>query len=121
MENISTGDHEVLDLATGTYSRSEAVDCGRTIDKKSSVHLALNVKDKFSVSNQAYHELCIVSNLPYSSKVQKLASSLNSEFAIRCTPNGDLGVQQSIRERIMVCLKRLVEKSSEIPKLSELS
>ena len=47
-----------------------------------------------------------------------LTRTLNSEFEIRSAPNGIVGVQQSVRARIMVRLTQLIEKApnpSDVP------
>ena len=68
---------------------------------------------KFSVSNEAFHELSMVSNLPNSSQINSLTCTLNEDFSICSTPNGVVGVQQSLWERLMVRLTHLNDKSSE--------
>ena len=73
----------------------------------------LYIKDKFSVSNEAFHELSMISNLPNSSQIKSLTRILNEDFNIHSTPNGVVGVQQSLRERIMIRLTHLIDKASE--------
>ena len=111
MENIDTGNHEILDINCGKYSKRE------TLVKDA--HSALYVKDKYCVSNTAFHELSMLSNLPHSCEVNRLTQTLNSKFEIRSAPNGVVGVQQSLRKHVTVCLTHLVEKYSadgmEIP------
>ena len=47
------------------------------------IHSTLYVKDKFSISDQAFHELSLLaSDLPKSYQVKKVAQALNSEFEI---------------------------------------
>lgn len=110
IENVDTGKHEVIDMASGVCSPVAAPVCSAESD---SVHSVLYIKDKFSVSNEAFHELSMVSNLPNSSKINSLTRKLNDDFSISCTPNGVVGVQQSLRERIMVRLNQLIDKASE--------
>ena len=110
IENVDTGSHELLNVACGTYSgMSEA-----TTSEKENVHSVLYVKDKFSVSNEAFHELSMLSNLPSSSKVKNLTRTLNSQFDIRSAPNGIVGVQQSLRACVMLRLTQLVESSKGV-------
>ena len=103
VENIDTGNREILDINCGKYSKQD-----ETVAKD--VHSALYVKDKYCVSNTAFHELSMLSNLPNSSEVKKLTQALNSKFEIRNTPNGVVGVQQSLRKHVTACLTHLVEK-----------
>ena len=78
------------------------------------VHCTLYIKDKFSISDQAFHELSsIASDLPRSCQVKKLTRTLNSQFDIKPAPNKILGVQQCLRARVTSCLTRLVEKASK--------
>ena len=67
-------------------------------DSDDKIYSTLYVKDKFSISDQAFHELSLLaSDLPKSYQVKKLAQTLNSEFEIKPAPNKILGVQQSLR------------------------
>ena len=61
---------------------------------------SLYVKDKFAVYFEAYHELSMLFNLPSSSQVRTLATSLNSQFKIKNCPNNITRVQQSIKLNI---------------------
>ena len=107
LENIDTGKHEVVDMASGACS---PIDAHHSI-KGDSVRSVLYIKERFSVSNEAFHELSMVSNLPNSSQIKSLTRTLNDDFNIRSTPNGVVGVQQSLRERIIVRLTHLIEQS----------
>ena len=53
----------------------------------------------------------VTPGLPESSKVKKLAATLNTEFDIVPSPNGIIGVQQSLKKRIVRCLTSLTQKS----------
>ena len=70
----------------------------------------LYVKDKFSISNEAFHELSTLSDLPSSYCIKTLTRELNSQFEILRAPNG---MQQSLRNRVLVCLTRLIANSKE--------
>lgn len=67
-------------------------------------------KDNLSVSNEAFHKLSMV---PNSSRIKTLTRTLNSEFEIRNAPNG-VGVQQSLRARIMIRVTQLIEKGPKM-------
>ena len=61
---------------------------------KDKVQSALFVKDKYSISDQAFHEISMITpGLPSCSTVKKLALSMNSEFEISPCPNEIIGVQ----------------------------
>ena len=59
----------------------------------------------------------VTHGLPKSSEVKKLAHSINSEFDVFPTLNGIVGIQQSLRARITVCLTSLIENTKEITDL----
>ena len=108
LEQIDTGENVTLDLAKGTFSyKSGKAD---TTDEK--LYSALYIKDKFTISNAAYHELSIVSNLPNLSQIKKLTGVLNSQYGIKRCPN-NIGVQQGIKVRIIQCLTHFVKQASE--------
>ena len=56
----------------------------------------------------------MLSNLSSSSEVKNLTHTLNSQFDIRSAPNGIVGVQQSLRARVMLRLTQLVENSKGV-------
>ena len=61
---------------------------------KDNIRSVLYIKDRFSISNEAFHELSMVSFLQNSSKIKTLTHiMLNSEFEIQSAPNGAGGVQ----------------------------
>ena len=110
LQNVDTGNNEVLDISTGKFSDKEN-DVSDPVDK---IHSSLYVKDKYSISDQAFHELsAISSDLPKSCQVKKLTQKMNLKFKIEPSPNGVLGVQQSLRACVTVCLTRLIEKAAQ--------
>ena len=75
-------------MVSGTFS---SIDVAHVHSSKSgcdSIHSVLYVKDKLSVSIEAFYELCMVSNLPSSSKIKSITRKLNYIFTIRSTPKG---------------------------------
>ena len=108
VENIDTGRHDILDITSGTFSKID-----KPTATTSSVHSALYVKDEFSVSNESYHELSMISNLPNSSQVKRLTRTLNSQSEIVRAPNGVIGVQQSLRARLFLRIIKFIENSKE--------
>ena len=109
IKNIDTGANEILDLSTTSFNKSKS----SPSENKDTAHSALYIKDRFSISNEAYHELSMVSDLPRSCRLQTLVHDMNSQFAIRSTPNGIIGVQQSLKDRITARLKKLVNNNTE--------
>ena len=109
LQNVETGEVDVLDISTGTFCDKENHETATN-----SPHSLLYVKDKFSISDKAFHELSsIVPTIPKCGQVKKITKKLNSEFEIKPTPNNIVGVQQSLRLRLTTCLSRLVEQASK--------
>lgn len=75
------------------------------------------VKDKFTISDAAYHELSMVSDLPNYNQVRTVTHSLNKEFDIKAAPNGITGVQQSLTARIKARVRNLIFKIPDIQKI----
>lgn len=69
LENVDTGTCEVLSISDRTYSSSKDL-----VSSSTSTHSALYVKDKYCISNEAFHELSMLSNLPSMSRIKKLSS-----------------------------------------------
>ena len=97
LKSRDTGECETLTLTTQAVCKSKDVSI-MTSDCK--LHTSLYVKHKFSVSNQAYQELSMISDLPNFSQVRTVTKSLNSQFHIFNCPNNIIGVHQSLRECI---------------------
>ena len=86
IQSTETGSSEVIDL------RGQSIPDRANKNGSDNIHTSLYVKDKFGVSNEAYHELSMLSDLPSISKVKKLLKSLNSQFGISVTPNKIIGI-----------------------------
>ena len=112
LKDKNTGDQLTLDVNKGTFAYKDIKET-KYSTTSSRTHSTLYVKDKFSVSNEAYHELSIISDLPSSNQIKKLTASLNSYCAIQNCPNEITGVQQSIRARIVQRLTRFVQKANK--------
>lgn len=103
--HTETHQSEVLDLEHGTYSKPE-----KESRDTQSLELVLFVKERFGLSDSAYHELSMVcQSLPRSWKLKHLAKELNSKWVIMPCPGGD-GVQQSLQERLTKRVKHLLQE-----------
>ena len=61
------------------------------------LNMLLYAKERFGISNAAYHELTqLFSNLPRSSEVKQKLAKLNKKWDVFPTPEGTIGVQQSL-------------------------
>ena len=86
VKNKNKGTCEVFDINTGTFSDKVTVSSNKVVACST-----LYIKDKFSLSDQAYHVLSMITpGLTSSSTVKNLATSMNAKFAC---PNGVIGVQ----------------------------
>ena len=98
-----SGRREVVDLNKGTFTNSRVNSQAVPDDL---TKFALYVKDKFSLSDTAYRELSqLTSSLPRLHSLKQLSKTLNSEFHLSPAPNGVVGIQQSLKSRLFLCLK----------------
>lgn len=110
VENIESGEKESIDLLKGNFNKSYKPQPIQDISP-----FALFVKDKFTISDSAYHELSQLSpDLPRLINLKGLSKELNSEFDIKPSPHGYTGVQQSLKSRLLCRLKHLQLTAGEI-------
>ena len=104
---LTTGSStEVLDLQSGTYTKPKGIYTDALTD---SPQLALYVKDRFGLSDTAYHELAMIcEQLPRLSKLKKLAKNLNSQWEIKPCPENS-GIQQSLKLRLITRIQHLLK------------
>ena len=89
---------EFLDIEHGTFS-SHSDD---VIDSEEKLKYILFVKDKFSLSDEAYHELSMLySDLPRLHKMKTASRTLDELSKISIIP--EYGVQQSLEAYWAVC------------------
>ena len=75
----------------------------------------LYVKDRYKISNKAYHELSMVNpDLPRSGTLIKNAKNLDKKNCIFPTPGKATGVQQRILERLQKAVEWLVTADSSV-------
>ena len=113
MDNIDTGTRETLDMHSGRLSAKHRA--SEFVHKHDKVHKALLIKDKCAISNGAFYELSVVSDLPSSNQVKRLACKFNKTFLIHPSPHGIVGVQQSLRERIGELVDSLCRNETDAP------
>ena len=66
----------------------------------------LNVKDKYSLSDKAYHELAqVTKELPRLHQLKCRAKELNGKQTINPTPEEITGVQQSVQDRVIARIR----------------
>ena len=99
--HFATGDENesmVLDLNKGKFiSHSSTTSMNNENCNKSSA--VLYVKEKFAISDRAYHEISLISHdLPRKNDLKKLSEIFDHESRVLSCRNGITGVQQSSRQ-----------------------
>lgn len=108
--NFSTNESEVFHL-TEELDMENSVNVSAENDY---INLLLYTKDRFGISNQAYHELSMVcQEMPRSCKIKDRIKEINKKWNLFQTPGNTVGVQQSIESRLEARVKVLVEKNEE--------
>ena len=80
------------------------------------VSMMLYVKDRYHISGSAYHEMAsLCHQMPRHYCLKQRISELNAQWNIHPTPEGTEGVQQSLLERLKVCIERMVSVFSTHP------
>ncbi len=105
--NVDTGNHEMLQIKNAMFSHNKD---NSVKSVGGELHSSLYIKDKFCISDEAFHETCMLPSLPKSGQVKRLAHKMNSKYEILNTPNGTIGVQQSLKSRIEIRMPYLADK-----------
>jgi len=103
-----TGESDAFNIA-----EKNIIPTKTSVAESDKLHTSLLVKDKYAVSNEAYHELSIMSDLPSFSQIRKVMKSMNAMMEITSCPNNICGVQQSIRERILQRLTYFIHRNND--------
>ena len=102
-----TGKTELLNLESGEYSKIDLE--SNTNDNPETI---LFVKERFGLSDTAYHELSMVcEHLPRSGKLKKIATNLNSKWTIKPCPGGN-GIQQSLTLKLKERIEHLLQQKA---------
>ena len=109
----SNGVPETITLRSdhlGEYSEDENMD-EQYSDK---ITMALYIKDRYSISGQAYHEMAsIFKQMPRHYRLKQRMAELNSMWNIFPTPNGIVGVQQSLKEKLKARIEKLEQDTPD--------
>ncbi|KAJ7385944.1 hypothetical protein OS493_012272 [Desmophyllum pertusum] len=113
--NHDTQEYETISLideeATAVSFRTETL----TNEEIDEINLLLYTKERFMISNEAYHELSMVcKDLPRSWKIQDRIKELNRKWNLFPTPGNTNGVQQSIKDRLEIRLKALIKNTPQM-------
>ena len=91
LEDINLEDINLIEAKSKSVSRKKTIN-------EATINKFLYAKDKFNVSNEAYHEIAMINeDLPRSHVIKSKAKELNSFFDIKAVERGVEGYQQSIR------------------------
>ena len=105
-----TGMTETLTFNRETVSILGADVDSVTEDERDVISMMLYVKDRYSVSKDAYHQMArICKGIPREYPLKQWIAELNKQWNIRPTPNGVCGVQLSLEDRLRVrtvCLRQ---------------
>ena len=114
--NYETDPYQVLRIVDeGAFGEKAVLDQ----DDLQSINMMLYVKEKYGISNQAYHELSMsCKSMPRSWKLMEQVRDLNKKWDIRMTPNGQ-GVQPSIKDFLLNRINAL--KSSNPDELQNMT
>ena len=67
------------------------------------------VKDRYNISGDAYHEMAqLCRAMPRHYKLKDKIAELNKHWNIHPTPAGTCGIQQSLEDRLRLCMEHLV-------------
>jgi len=106
VELLNRDTQEIFSLPV-CHHQPAADNASSTVDK------VLYVKERFNVSNQCYHELSMITDLPTSYSITKAAKSLDKQCILQNTPGK--GIQQSITERLSKRIRHLLQVNPSYP------
>ena len=82
-----------------------------TDEQLDNVHLLLYIKDKFQISDKAWHELAMKSkDLPTSYGIKKRIQELNAQWNVFPTPGSAEGVQMKLKDSLTEQVTRLLKE-----------
>ena len=106
--NAESGEVQHLDLEKGAFTKPSSN--GQENEILNSV---LSVKDKFALSDKAYHELAqVTKELPRLHQLKSREKELNCKQQIVPAPENIAGVQQSLNDRLVVRIRYTLSKDS---------
>ena len=111
--NTTTGEEEVFELQTDNLQQMFGETDEISKDAIDTVNMMLYIKDWCNVSDCAYHEFAkVCTQMPRQYKLRERISALNRLWEISPTPNNTHGVQQSLKNRLEIRIRRLIHISA---------
>ena len=110
--NIQTRETEMIDLRRDLEGGLQLVGESLGDDQVDIISMMLYTKDRFNVSGLAYHEMAkLCKEMPRHYRLKNKIAELNKLWDITPTPNGVVGVQQSLKGRLGQRIQHLVRKT----------
>lgn len=110
--NENTLEYETLTLVDEENIETSSQTEELTDEDIDEINLLLYTKERFNVSNEAYHELTMIcKDLSRSWKIQDRIREINRKWNLFPTPGNTNGVQQSIKERLENRLQSLIKNT----------
>lgn len=107
--NFSTEKFESFHLVEPAMENAgaESKESDKDIDR---INLLLYTKDRFGISNQAYHEVAMVcKDMPRSYMIKDRIKKINEKWNLFPTPGDTVGVHQSIKLRLETRVKVMIK------------
>ena len=107
--NSETNQYETFNLVgEGELPFTESDPKALDNDDIDNINMWLYLKDKFNISNEAWHEIAIKANgLPNTYSIKKRINELNSKWNLKPTPGDAEGVQLGFAESLQEHIVRL--------------
>ena len=111
MENTET--HETLSIhQDGSIT---TIKPKPATENKDIIKQTLHVKEKFNITDKAYHELSMVHpSLPRWLTLNKASKEMDYSSTISPTPGSIVGIQQSLKDRLTIRLEHMVKKNPSL-------
>ena len=111
IKNIRTGVVETISLnSEEVFGQNTDMISGKESDM---LNMMLFIKDRFSVSGKAYHQMAkVCKEMPRHYKLKERIQELNKLWNIFPTPNGTFGMQQALEERLLLRVRNLHKTAS---------
>ena len=123
MLNTDTNQYETFNLVgEGELTLTVSDPKELTYNDLDNINMWLYLKDKFNISNEAWHEISMKANgVPKTYATKKRIIEINSKWALRATPGDAEGVQLGFAESLKEHIVRLQQngeiKDGEIIKI----
>ena len=108
--NLSTGETETffLEESDAHSSQGSGEEIKADDEQVNELNMWLYIKDKLSISNEAWHELAMKTDGPPNLyKLIKHAKDLNSKWDLKDTPGTADGIQISFKDSLLENIQRL--------------